>query len=177
MLREKTSGGSGFPFLLGRAFIEASVRTVERPVPVTDFPSFWEGLSLRLGQRSRMARRLDSDFPSFWEGLSLRPAKCRAGGFLDRRFPFLLGRAFIEAREYRTDRTRNQNFPSFLEGLLLRPPVALHRVHDKTDFPCFFVGTFIEARKASNVSWSVGGYFPSFLGGLSLRPEHYLACR
>ena len=62
--------GRGFPFLLGGAFIEATCKGV-RDVQIEDFPSFLEGLSLRL---------LDTqDCTSILA------------------FPFLLGGAFIEA--------------------------------------------------------------------------------
>ena len=39
----------------------------------------------------------ESDFPSFWEGLSLRLQRLSPARGLPRRFPFLFGRAFIEA--------------------------------------------------------------------------------
>ena len=38
---------------------------------VGDFPSFWEGLSLRRVIATRFTGE-NVDFPSFWEGLSLR---------------------------------------------------------------------------------------------------------
>ena len=37
-----------------------------------DFPSFWEGLSLRLQVIGLGNRFVIQHFPSFWEGLSLR---------------------------------------------------------------------------------------------------------
>ena len=40
------------------------------------------------------------DFPSFLEGLSLRRRYPLLPVHLDSRFPFLFGRAFIEAREH-----------------------------------------------------------------------------
>ena len=59
-----------FPFLLGGTFIEAHlVRFIG--LRGKNFPSFWEGLSLRpLNGIALRFRR--TDFPSFWEGLSLR---------------------------------------------------------------------------------------------------------
>ena len=84
-----------FPFLFGRAFIEA-----RRPLPWLrprrrHFPSFLEGLSLR--QIPHILRaRTTGNFPSFLEGFSLR----RAGGSRERGgalFPFLFGGVFIEA--------------------------------------------------------------------------------
>ena len=83
-----------FPFLLGRAFIEARRTVALRPIP-RNFPSFSEGLSLR---------QLGAELP---------PAG--AGGF-----PFLFGRAFIEAHRQMVHTNASNDFPSFLEGILLR---------------------------------------------------------
>ena len=63
--------GVEFPFLFGRAFIEAHGDADERALP-EDFPSFSEGLSLR--RRMRTSRACGQQL-----------------------FPFLFGRAFIEA--------------------------------------------------------------------------------
>ena len=64
--------------------------------PICNFPSFSEGLSLRQSSLSCLVL-LVGDFPSFSEGLSLRHG-CRGwGGSYDAPFPFLFGRAFIEA--------------------------------------------------------------------------------
>ena len=67
----------------------------QQPTNLPDFPSFSEGLSLRLvfGLSLRQERGY---FPSFSEGLSLR----RAGFFgasVGAVFPFLFGGTFIEA--------------------------------------------------------------------------------
>ena len=59
-----------FPFLFGRAFIEAGDAVVGASGAL-DFPSFLEGLSLRL-DRTCHCEGLHHDFPSFLEGLSLR---------------------------------------------------------------------------------------------------------
>ena len=60
-----------FPSFFGGTFIEAG-RRCARPVPVhAHFPSFLEGLSLRLANVTAHSPAVD-DFPSFWEGLSLR---------------------------------------------------------------------------------------------------------
>ena len=39
--------GHGFPFLLGGTFIEAHTKVTTQGHILIDFPSFWEGLSLR----------------------------------------------------------------------------------------------------------------------------------
>ena len=85
-----------FPFLLGGTFIEAEQEEKEFVGQIVDFPSFWEGLSLR-----------------------------RDGGPVCRfhagKFPFLLGGTFIEAHDYpRREIIYSANFPSFWEGLSLR---------------------------------------------------------
>ena len=59
-----------FPFLLGRAFIEAG-GLLDQERAALDFPSFWEGLSLRLGTGGDVVETV-LNFPFFWEGLSLR---------------------------------------------------------------------------------------------------------
>ena len=70
-----------FPFLFGRAFIEATTDTVRW----LDYPGF----------------------PSFSEGLSLRHYICKVERGGKPRFPFLFGRAFIEALRRRRWRRRN----------------------------------------------------------------------
>ena len=60
-----------------------------------DFPSFWEGLSLRQPLIGGFGG-FGLDFPSFWEGLSLRLVLLQHLGTVLAAFPFLLGRAFIE---------------------------------------------------------------------------------
>ena len=46
------------------------------------------------------------------------------------RFPFLLGRAFIEARDVAVVAKQPQYFPSFWEGLSLRPLVPPYPLQD-----------------------------------------------
>ena len=87
----------------------------------SNFLSFWEGLSLR-PKWGLLNRPAPSHFPSFWEGLSLRrdPPGTYDGDRSE--FPFLLGRAFIEAVRIRWRRWMASHFPSFWEGLSLRHP-------------------------------------------------------
>ena len=62
--------GTGFPFLFGGAFIEGPLTRCRR-LEKRNFPSFSEGLSLRVSSIPR--REVWSvNFPSFSEGLSLR---------------------------------------------------------------------------------------------------------
>ena len=62
-----------------------------------DFPSFSEGLSLRVPRSGGMSECL-SYFPSFSEGLSLRAHSTRAGRVKHFTFPFLFGGTFIEGQ-------------------------------------------------------------------------------
>ena len=112
------------------------------------FPSFSEGLSLRVACLNSFSAHEDEDFPSFSEGLSLRGG---APGDLAKRgtFPFLFGGTFIEG------------FSLSWVCFGLRP------------FPFLFGGTFIEGLSA-RLLWRMFLYFPSFSEGLSLR-ERQLA--
>ena len=58
-----------FPFLFGGTFIEGMSTPHKKRID-TDFPSFSEGLSLRVESVHDLVLVLD--FPSFSEGLSLR---------------------------------------------------------------------------------------------------------
>ena len=64
------------------------------------FPSFSEGLSLRLLSCQRLIDHGEY-FPSFSEGLSLRPAGRGPRRSSVHRFPFLFGGTFIEAMAQR----------------------------------------------------------------------------
>ena len=86
------------------------------------------------------------DFPSFSEGLSLRRAKREEAREEAQRFPFLFGRAFIEApRQPRPD-SRGENFPSFSEGLSLRLPCGMALRALLMDFPSFSEGLSLRPR-------------------------------
>ena len=111
-----------FPFLFGRAFIEAYRIPREARRNLENFPSFLEGLSLRLElEASKKEEGRRSYFPSFLEGLSLRPG-CATH--------------VLHVPE---------NFPSFLEGLSLRPSGMEVRVEKTRVFPFLFGGTFNKA--------------------------------
>ena len=84
-----------------------------------NFPSFSEGLSLRLG-RSAGWELLRNDFPSFSEGLSLRRKNQAADNQAHNEFPFLVGGTFIEALVEILTSEAKIHFPSFSEGLSLR---------------------------------------------------------
>ena len=83
-----------FPFLFGGTFIEAKVR--------------------------RHSDAVRQDFPSFSEGLSLR-LRVSCETMIEAPFPFLFGGTFIEAAHLFGTAAEHQHFPSFSEGLSLRP--------------------------------------------------------
>ena len=96
------------------------------------------------------------DFPSFSEGLSLRRHHAVVFALVGSGFPFLFGRAFIEAVHV-TDAfaTAEPDFPSFSEGLSLRPGLNFVRGVGGENFPSFseglslrhlLVGAFTEAK-------------------------------
>ena len=134
----------GFPFLFGGTFIEGT-NYLERHKMAKNFPSFSEGLSLRV--RSCGGIEIPkSYFPSFSEGLSLRVLHFHMIRCQQRTFPFLFGGTFIEG------------------------PRSSRRTHQSSLFPFLFGGTFIEGsphREACVVRWRC--HFPSFSEGLSLR--------
>ena len=107
------------------------------------------------------------------------------------RFPFLFGRAFIEApfgARYRHGRTK---FPFLFGRAFIEAPFGARYRHGRTKFPFLFGRAFIEAlnKKTIVLSWVFpflfgrafieaeaatrhledDDYFPSFLEGLSLR--------
>ena len=128
-----------FPFLLGRAFIEANPPHLALQNPPPYFPSFWEGLSLRRRRTSRV------------------PYRCRG-------FPFLLGRAFIEAQlTWVFGAWIFGDFPSFWEGLSLRR-YSRSSVFNLRAFPCLFDGAFIEDSRRRR-EHRAGSGFPYNFGG------------
>ena len=76
-------------------FIEA-LRSCGTSVLARNFPSFLEGLSLRHGLHPHFIAE-PNNFPSFSEGLSLRRNSLETALWDEGKFPFLFGRAFIEA--------------------------------------------------------------------------------
>ena len=142
------------------------------------------------------------NFPSFLEGLSLRLIHCTVHPCVSDKFPFLFGGAFIEALDDCIEcKGLCGNFPSFLEGLSLRRlRFRKWQVYRTRRFPFLFGGAFIEAGTAPACSASEyafpflfggafieaptgtdpavgsGGNFPSFLEGLSLRPDKLSTC-
>ena len=159
---------------------------------MSNFPSFSEGLSLRLNQQTRKPPTERENFPSFSEGLSLRRLHHRWQHCAGAAFPFLFGRAFIEALLHPVESGVVEHFPSFSEGLSLRPGngegwfdiyefpflfgrafiEAPRRVGPRrwfSTFPFLFGRAFIEACSLIRSGRPCILYFPSFSEGLSLR--------
>ena len=111
-----------FPFLFGRAFIEACTRR-GIPVRVLTFPFLFGRAFIEAVSGNTKAEERDGHFPSFSEGLSLRHSGLRFATYrVNWKFPFLFGRAFIEAPQPPSwTGSSPSHFPSFSEGLSLRP--------------------------------------------------------
>ena len=83
-------------------------------------------------------------------------------------FPFLFGRAFIEAVSSCWHLMRHTDFPSFSGGLSLRLVVSVSGTLGWGDFPSFSGGLSLR-RQVLGQRPEHGDNFPSFSGGLSLR--------
>ena len=101
------AGASGFPFLFGGTFIEGHA----------DVPAV-------------LVQRLY--FPSFSEGLSLRVHHLSSVDVVAAGFPFLFGGTFIEGLRLTAIRwAASLNFPSFSEGLSLRVSDMMESIFGK----------------------------------------------
>ena len=128
---------------------------------------------MRPGERIVWPGAPSGHFPSFSEGLSLRLQNC--GGFLDAdsvRFPFLFGGTFIEATNIFAATRLSTVFPFLFGGTFIEAHTTTTRRREMLAFPFLFGGTFIEATRARD-SRNFGHYFPSFSEGLSLRLCRY----
>ena len=105
------------------------------------------------------------DFPSFSEGLSLRVEKGPAAKAAEPSFPFLFGGTFIEGSVRLTLPARAQHFPSFSEGLSLRVELWRPVGRPLLGFPFLFGGTFIEGFLHELLRFSIGQRFPFLFGG------------
>ena len=104
-----------------------------------DFPSFSEGLSLRDSGDGLIAF-CRSHFPSFSEGLSLRVTRPERSTKPRALFPFLFGGTFIEGLSHTGTRPDVKHFPSFSEGLSLRVRPVCRMSVSIEDFPSFSEG-------------------------------------
>ena len=117
-----------------------------------DFLSFLEGLSLRLVTDFTVFCA-QSIFSSFPEGRSLRLCEQGRHGVLGGGFPFLFGRAFIEALAFPVDASRITSFP-FLSGrAFIEVALAVCSSIRRFRFLRFLEETFIEATSTSTTGW------------------------
>ena len=113
--------------------------------PWRNFPSFSEGLSLRVPDVVAVSPA--GQFPFLFGGTFIEGSSTQATWPYSPIFPFLFGGTFIEGNgESRT--TTGLEFPflfggTFIEGLLLVPAAVLMA------FPFLFGGTFIEGERAT----------------------------
>ena len=100
-----------FPFLLGRAFIEAQLTWVFGAWIFGDFPSFWEGLSLRRYSRSSVFNL--RAFPCLFDGAFIEDSRRRREHRAGSGFPYNFGGTFIEAHRQMVHINANNDFPAF----------------------------------------------------------------
>ena len=93
-----------------------------------------------------------ADFPSFSEGLSLRLRYDWVAHSPAQSFPFLFGGTFIEAaRQLEALEEECDNFPSFSEGLSLRHSDVVPVDFDTRHFPSFSEGLSLRLCAACEV--------------------------
>ena len=97
-----------------------------------NFPSFSEGLSLRLNTIWRLLPGVIL-FPFLFGRAFIEACTRRGIPVRVLTFPFLFGRAFIEALIMGPSRRRGPHFPSFSEGLSLRRSAATPKQKSETD--------------------------------------------
>ena len=113
----------------------------------------------------------EGDFPSFWEGLSLRLMSRRSKPAARFPFPFLFGRAIIEAGSGPRSSARREYFPSFFGGAFIEASDQHHEPHPLPSFP-FLLGRPDRAHPFPGPGLISCRHFPSFWEGLSLRPGY-----
>ena len=109
----------GFPFLFGGTFIEGNNLSLPGSTQAPYFPSFSEGLSLRV-PGTIMSRPIHGSFPFLFGGTFIEGHLLGAGWYLVGEFPFLFGGTFIEGSSGFVMVEDTEDFPSFSEGLSLR---------------------------------------------------------
>ena len=131
-----------FPFLLGRAFIEAAQRLPRCTFRTERFPCFFAGTFIearpRAGTEEPEARR---SFPSPFGGAFIEARFSPRTRRPTSLFPFLLGRAFIEVTAFRRScRGSRQRFPFLLGRAFIEAPVLSRITHRPHYFPSFLEG-------------------------------------
>ena len=106
-----------FPFLFGGTFIEAFIVNVSAE-SAQHFPSFSEGLSLRLTNAFDMAWFL-RQFPFLFGGTFIEAQECASFYAQAAKFPFLFGGTFIEGRASPLGGSGTSLFPFLFEGTFI----------------------------------------------------------
>ena len=133
-----------FPSFFGGTFIEANNQITVPTSEAEDFPSFWEGLSLRTIHPD-IRPSFQHEFPFLW-GRAFIEARSSAGQKTTRTaFPFLLGRAFIEAVRNSLLKQNGRRFPFLLGRAFIEASISDSPHPNAPDFPFLFGGAFIEA--------------------------------
>ena len=157
-----------FPFLLGRAFIEVTEFSEASTPNTEEFPFLLGRAFIEVRPPGGVVQVERNDFPSFWEGLSLRCLRALRHRFGRMGFPFLLGRAFIEVSSYTSSRFHSTRFPFLLGRAFIEVPGKTARYQRYTAFPFLLGRAFIEVTHAA-LARVFRENFPSFWEGLSLR--------
>jgi len=110
---------AAFPFLLGRAFIEASLTRRWRPSRLL-FPCFFVGTFIETGLWKLARLILQATFLRPGRGPFIEVLRKRSLTALSVKFPVLFGGTFNEGTPWRACLRVNGYFPSFSEGLSLR---------------------------------------------------------
>ncbi len=127
------------------------------------FPSFSEGLSLRVPTQQQTPRT-SVRFPFLFGGTFIEGRVTGRSAHHQVVFPFLFGGTFIEGHRQMVHSIATEYFPSFSEGLSLRVTTdTSHTMRDEA-FPFLFGGTFIEGLTGP-VSLSFTFPFPFLFGG------------
>ena len=129
--------GTRFPFLFGGTFIEAAQAAGSWKFPGL-FPFLFGGTFIEAVTVCISETESTRHFPSFSEGLSLRVRFAEHALTSQRRFPFLLGRAFIEAILAARHTPRMVTFPYFSVGTFIEAMVRRWRPPRLSHFPFFF---------------------------------------
>ena len=92
-----TTASCAFPFLFGGTFIEGASSQSSALARLT-FPFLFGGTFIEGYNKARLSKIRDGHFPSFSEGLSLRVLCGDNEHTCERVFPFLFGGTFIEGQ-------------------------------------------------------------------------------
>ena len=112
-----------------------------------NFPSFSEGLSLRVATKFRHWDSR-SGFPFLFGGTFIEgPRKLMSCIYPTAPFPFLFGGTFIEGSSPSGTSNELQEFPFLFGGTFIEGHFTQRPLTRRAEFPFLFGGTFIEGRR------------------------------